>query len=98
MPELNQLCDRMTRAEVAIDDHKQRMEEFHVSLLANTAMTKEGLDLAKKSIVVNQSTADNTAELVELAKFFKYFQKFVLWSVSICVPIWGLIEFIRHFK
>lgn len=98
MPELNQLCDRMTKAEASIDEHKQRMEEFHVALMDNTKMTKKGLEIAEKSIVVNQTTADNTAELVELFKGAKAFRKFILWSVGIGAPIWAFVEFIRHFK
>lgn len=98
MPELHQLCDRMTKAEIAIDHHKVRMDELHTLVQENTVMTKKGLEVAEKSIVINQTTADNTAELVELAKFFKYFQKFIIWVVSIVAPIWGLVEVIRHFK
>lgn len=98
MPELQKLCDRMTKAEIELDIHAHRMDELHASLKENTIMTKKGLEVAEKSLVVNQTTADNTAELVELAKFFKYFQKFVIWVVSVGAPIWALVEFIRHFK
>lgn len=98
MPELHQLCERVSKVEADVAEHRQKMSEFHTSLMDNTAMTKKGVELAERSIAINQTTADNTSELVELAKFFKYFQKFVIWTVSIVAPIWALIEVIRNHK
>ena len=102
MPELHQLCERVEKVELTIEDHKQRLDDFHVALSENTAMTKKGLELAERSISINQTTADNTSELVDLFKGAKAFRKFLLWVVGLGVgigaPIWGLIEFIRHYK
>jgi hypothetical protein len=98
MSNVANLCDRMSKAEEAIDEHHKKLAEFHEALAENTKMTKEGVTLAQKSITINQAPADNTAELVELFKGAKAFRKFILWAVGLGAPLWGIIEAIRHFK
>lgn len=102
MPELTQLCERVDKMELAFEEHEQRLDEFHVALTENTVMTRKGLELAERSIAINQTTADNTSELVDIFKGAKAFRKFMLWlvglGVGVGVPIWAFFEFIwRHY-
>lgn len=116
MPELHQLCDRVTKVEETIDLHAKRLSDLHdanmlhtSALSENTRMTKESVEVAKASIEIAKAslekadrTANNTDELVDLFKGAKSFRRFALWVVSLGIgigaPIWGFIEFVRHFK
>lgn len=98
MPELHQLCERMTIVEDTIDHHHKRITDLHDSLAENTRMTRESLEVAQKSIEINQATADNTAELVELFKGAKAFRKFALWVVGLGAPLYAIYEALRFLK
>jgi hypothetical protein len=67
-------------AHIRIDKMETRVELLEKSIAENTRITQE--------------VADNTAELVEIAKGAKIFRKLILAIAPLCVIGWGFYQWL----
>lgn len=98
MPDLDCLNNDVEKIRTTLGWHTKQIEKLCEQ------SKKLGVDFAENTLITKLAQADaaktqkDTTEIIELLKWGKTTRSIILWVAAPVAVIWGLVEWIRHFK